>query len=52
MMVWGGIGSFYNHASVTHFSREVDRASIWAMLTPVVTFSFLRYQKVNNNNRK
>ena len=51
MMVWGGIGSFYNHASVTHFSREVDRASIWAMLTPVVTFSFLRYQKVNNNRK-
>jgi hypothetical protein len=55
MMIWGGIGSFYNHASVTHFSREVDRASIWAMLTPVVTFTFLRFQSyrtttTNNNN--
>jgi hypothetical protein len=43
MLILGGVGSFYNHASVTRYSRELDRATIWGMLIPPCVATVLRF---------
>ena len=42
-LIWGGIGSFWNHAATTHFSREPDRASVWSLTILPVVFATLRF---------
>lgn len=42
-LCWGGIASFWNHAAVTHWSREPDRASIWALVVFPAASSLLRF---------
>lgn len=42
-LIFGGFGSFFCHASVTHHSREWDRAGIWAMFVPLIILVVLRF---------
>ena len=42
VLLFGAFGSLINHSAVTHFSREPDRASVWALVTFPVFVAALR----------
>jgi len=42
-LVYGAAGSLWNHAAVTRYSREPDRASIWSMTFAPLFLAALRY---------